>query len=184
MIIEPTEIFDVKIITPKKFGDHRGFFSETYNSETFQEGGINLSFCQDNHSFSQQLGTLRGLHFQKAPFAQDKLVRVSRGAIYDVAVDIRVGSPTYGKWVGRIISAELWNQILVPKGFAHGFLVLSESAKVCYKVDNFYNPDAECGLNYNDPLLNIDWKINSDLIIVNKKDTNYPLFNSKNHFGE
>ena len=94
MTIEPTEIFDVKIITPKKFGDHRGFFSETYNSEKFQEGGINLNFCQDNHSFSQQIGTLRGLHFQMAPFAQDKLVRVSRGAIYDVAVDIRVGSPT------------------------------------------------------------------------------------------
>ena len=108
MIIEPTEIFDVKIITPKKFGDHRGFFSETYNLEKFQEGGIDLSFCQDNHSFSQQIGTLRGLHFQMAPFAQDKLVRVSRGAIYDVAVDIRFGSPTYGKWVGRVISCLLY----------------------------------------------------------------------------
>ena len=173
MIIEPTEIFDVKIITPKKFGDHRGFFSETYNSEKFQEGGINLSFCQDNHSFSQQLGTLRGLHFQKAPFAQDKLVRVSRGAIYDVAVDIRVGSPTYGKWVGRIISAELWNQILVPKGFAHGFCVLSDWADLHYKVSEAYDPGDEGGLLWRDENIGIQWPIDNP--IISYRDDSYPL---------
>ena len=171
MIIEPTEIFDVKIITPKKFGDHRGFFSETYNAEKFQEGGIDLNFCQDNHSFSQEIGTLRGLHFQMAPFAQDKLVRVSRGAIYDVAVDIRVGSPTYGKWVGRVISAELWNQILVPKGFAHGFLVLSKHAIVHYKVDNIYSKSHESGIKYNDPELNIHWSFDEKNIIISEKDS-------------
>jgi dTDP-4-dehydrorhamnose 3,5-epimerase len=182
VIIEPTEIFDVKIITPKKFGDHRGFFSETYNSEKFQEGGINLSFCQDNHSFSQQLGTLRGLHFQKAPFAQDKLVRVSRGAIYDVAVDIRVGSPTYGKWVGRIISAELWNQILVPKGFAHGFCTIESDTEVQYKVSAPYSLESEAGLAWNDPNLGIDWPLSANKPILSDKDKYYPNFQELPHY--
>ena len=170
MIIEPTEIFDVKIIMPEKYGDHRGFFSETYNSEKLNDGGIKLNFCQDNHSFSQQIGTLRGLHFQMAPFAQDKLVRVSRGAIYDVAVDIRVGSPTYGKWVGRVISAELWNQILVPKGFAHGFICLSEIVRVNYQVDNYYSLENEFGINPFDNDLKINWILKKNQIIISDRD--------------
>ena len=151
MIIEPTEIFDVKIITPEKYGDHRGFFSETYNSEKLNDGGIRLNFCQDNHSFSQQIGTLRGLHFQTDPFAQDKLVRVSRGAIYDVAVDIRTGSPTYGNWVGRVISAELLNQILVPKGFAHGFCTIESDTEVQYNVSAPSSRENEAGRAWDDP---------------------------------
>ena len=176
MIIEPTEIFDVKIITPEKYGDHRGFFSETYNSEKLNDGGIKLNFCQDNHSFSQQIGTLRGLHFQTAPFAQDKLVRVSRGAIYDVAVDIRTGSPTYGKWVGRVISAQLWNQILVPKGFAHGFCTIEPDTEVQYKVSAPYSLENEAGLAWDDPTLAIDWPMGDDKPTLSDKDKNYPNF--------
>ena len=171
------------ICEPTKHYDERGFFSETFRKDLLEDFiGYNINFCQENFSESK-FGVLRGLHFQKDPFAQSKLVSVTKGKILDVVVDLRKNSNYYGKNFCVELDDNKNKQLFIPKGFAHGFLVLSESAKVCYKVDNFYNPHAECGLNYNDPLLNIDWKINSDLIIVNKKDTNYPLFNSKNHFG-
>ena len=172
--IEPTKIYDVKIVWPDKFGDHRGFFSETFNSEKFKLSGLDLSFCQDNHSLSEKAGTLRGLHFQINPYAQGKLLRVTRGAIYDVAVDIRAGSPTFGEWVGYEISAKLWNQIFIPVGFAHGFCTLEDNTEVIYKVTAPYSPENERGLAWNDDELAIDWPIDNDAPILSEKDTSYP----------
>lgn len=172
--IEPTKIYDVKIVWPDKFGDHRGFFSETFNSEKFKLSGLDLSFCQDNHSLSEKAGTLRGLHFQINPHAQGKLLRVTRGAIYDVAVDIRAGSPTFGEWVGYEISAKLWNQIFIPVGFAHGFCTLEDNTEVIYKVTAPYSPENERGLAWNDDELAIDWPIDNDAPILSEKDTSYP----------
>ena len=174
MKIESSEIDDVKIVWPDKFGDHRGFFSETFNSEKFKMGGLDLSFCQDNHSLSEKAGTLRGLHFQINPHAQGKLLRVTRGAIYDVAVDIRAGSPTFGKWVGYEISAKLWNQIFIPVGFAHGFCTLEDNTEVMYKVTAPYSPENERGLAWNDDELAIDWPIDNESPILSEKDTSYP----------
>ena len=174
MKIEPTRIDDIKIIWPDKFGDHRGFFSETFNSEKFKRNGLDLSFCQDNHSLSEKAGTLRGLHFQINPCAQGKLLRVTRGAIYDVAVDIRAGSPTFGEWVGYEISAKLWNQIFIPVGFAHGFCTLEDNTEVMYKVTAPYSPENERGLAWNDDELAIDWPIDNNAPILSEKDTNYP----------
>lgn len=175
MQVEPLEISDVKIITPKKFGDHRGFFSETYNQGAFEAAGLDYTFVQDNHSFSAPKGTLRGLHFQTPPHGQDKLLRVIRGAIYDVAVDIRKGSPTYGKWVGRTISADEWNQILVPVGFAHGFCTVEENTEVLYKVTGKYAPECEGGLTWNDPDIGIDWPLDG-APILSAKDEAYTPF--------
>ena len=172
MKIEATNIDGVKIIWPDKFGDHRGFFSETFNSEKLKSSGLDLSFCQDNHSLSERAGTLRGLHFQIRPYAQDKLLRVARGAIYDVAVDIRVGSPDFGKWVGYEISAKLWNQILIPAGFAHGFCVLSDVAEFLYKVSEYYSAEKEKGIIWNDPDIGINWPISSP--ILSDKDEDNP----------
>ena len=172
--IEPTKIYDVKIVWPDKFGDHRGFFSETFNSEKFKLSGLDLSFCQDNHSLSEKAGTLRGLHFQINPYAQGKLLRVTRGAIYDVAVDIRAGSPTFGEWVGYEISAKLWNQIFIPVGFAHGFCTLEDNTEVMYKVTAPYSPENERGLAWNDDELAIDWPIDNNAPILSEKDTCYP----------
>jgi len=137
---------EVKIITPKKFGDHRGFFSETYNKNALAGVGIDFHFVQDNHSLSATKGTLRGLHCQIPPFGQDKLVRVVRGAIFDVAVDLRTGSPTFGQYVSTVISAEEWNQIFVPIGFAHGFCTIEPDTEVIYKVTNYWSPEHESGL--------------------------------------
>lgn len=169
------KIPEVKIIKPKKHGDYRGFFSETYNKQSLAEHGINLDFVQDNHSFSSQKGTLRGLHFQSPPFAQDKLVRVIRGSILDVAVDIRKNSPTYGQYVKAVISADAWNQILIPKGFAHGLLTLEENTELLYKVTGFYDQESDLGLAWNDPDLNINWDF-SDEIILSEKDKIQPAF--------
>jgi dTDP-4-dehydrorhamnose 3,5-epimerase len=166
----------VKIFKPKKFGDHRGFFSETYNKKTMSELGVNLDFIQDNHSLSADVGTLRGLHFQTEPFAQDKLVRVVRGKILDVAVDLRNGSPTYGEHVSAEVSATEWNQILVPVGFAHGFITLEPDTEVIYKVTNFYAPDCDKGVAWNDPDLHIDWGISEDEVILSDKDKMQPAF--------
>src|SRR3954471_6373326 len=155
-----TEIPDVKVLLPKKFGDARGFFSETYSRKLLQEcAGIDRDFVQDNHSLSAEAGVVRGLHYQLAPMAQDKLVRVVRGAILDVAVDIRKGSPTFGKHVSAVISAANWRQILVPIGFAHGFVTLEENTEVIYKVTNYYSPQHERGIRWNDPQLGIDWGV-------------------------
>lgn len=174
--VESTEIPEVKIISPAKFGDHRGFFSETYNAEKFSANGMDLVFCQDNHSFSAARGTLRGLHFQLPPFAQDKLVRVTKGAIYDVAVDIRHGSPSFGRWVGRVISAAAWNQILVPIGFAHGFCTIEPETEVQYKVTAPYAPDHERGIAWNDPDLAIDWPLDGAQPNLSGKDGENPGF--------
>jgi dTDP-4-dehydrorhamnose 3,5-epimerase len=172
--IVSTEIPDVKIVTPRKFGDHRGFFSEVFNARAFREAGIDLDFVQDNHSLSAAAGTLRGLHFQSAPFAQDKLVRVPRGKILDVAVDIRHSSPTYGRHVAVEISAENWRQLLVPIGFAHGFVTLEPETEVIYKVTNYYSAANDLGLAWDDPELGIKWPFPAEKIILSDKDRKHP----------
>jgi dTDP-4-dehydrorhamnose 3,5-epimerase len=165
----------VKLILAKKHGDHRGFFSEVYNRKSLRDTcGIDLEFVQDNHSLSAEKGVVRGLHYQVAPTAQDKLVRVVRGAILDVAVDIRRGSPTFGKHVAEIVSAEKWNQILVPIGFAHGFVTLEPNTEVLYKVTAPYSPRDERGIRWNDPALGIDWRIDPASAILSKRDTEHP----------
>jgi dTDP-4-dehydrorhamnose 3,5-epimerase len=172
--VEATAIADVKIITPKKFGDHRGFFSETYNRKAFQEAGLQLDFVQDNHSLSAEVGTLRGLHFQSHPFAQDKLVRVTRGRILDVAVDIRRSSPTFGQHVAVELSAENWRQLLIPVGFAHGLLTLEPNTEVLYKVTNIYSQPNDLGLAFDDPDLGIAWPVAADKVILSDKDRKHP----------
>ncbi|MGZ5965961.1 MAG: dTDP-4-dehydrorhamnose 3,5-epimerase, partial [Caulobacteraceae bacterium] len=147
--IRPLALPDVLLITPKKFGDERGFFSETYRKEALAAHGFDREFVQDNHSMSAKRGVLRGLHFQRPPHMQDKLLRVTRGAVYDVAVDIRIGSPTWGQWVGVELSADNWRQILVPAGFAHGFVTLTPDCEVLYKVTADYAPSSEGGLAWN-----------------------------------
>jgi len=170
------DIPDVKLIVPAKFGDDRGFFSETYNQQRFFDAGIDVKFVQDNHSLSCDIGVLRGLHYQKPPFAQDKLVRVLKGKILDVAVDIRKNSPTFGQHVMAELSAENWAQIFVPKGFAHGFVTLEENTEVTYKVSNLYSPEHEDGIIWNDPDLKINWKIASEKVQLSQKDIVLPTF--------
>jgi len=170
-----TGIEDLILIEPKIFGDSRGFFFESYNEKSFIAGGVNIKFVQDNQSRSSY-GVIRGLHFQKSPFAQTKLVRVVSGRILDVGVDLRKESPTYGKHYSVELSAENKRQLLIPKGFAHGFSVLSETADVLYKCDEFYHKESEGGIIYNDPTLNIDWKIPADKAIVSDKDLLQPTF--------
>ena len=165
---------DVKLLTPKKFGDDRGFFSETWSRKTFEANGLSASFVQDNHSLSRPVGVLRGLHFQTAPFAQDKLVRVLRGSILDVAVDIRRGSPTYGRHVSAVLSAENWSQLWVPKGFAHGFVTLEPDTEVAYKVTADYAPQCDKGLAWDDPALAIAWPVTAATVILSPKDTTHP----------
>ncbi|MAS03687.1 MAG: dTDP-4-dehydrorhamnose 3,5-epimerase [Ahrensia sp.] len=165
----------VKEIVPTKHGDDRGFFSETFNSRELAAAGLPVDFCQDNHSLSSAPGVLRGLHYQLPPRAQGKLVRVIRGAIFDVAVDIRKGSPNFGKWVGLEVSAERWNQIFVPKGFAHGFVTLTPDTEVIYKVTDFYSPEHDRGIRYDDPAIGIDWPVEAGDITLSQKDTVAPL---------
>ncbi|CAH1662328.1 dTDP-4-dehydrorhamnose 3,5-epimerase [Hyphomicrobiales bacterium] len=172
--VEETAIPAVKIVTPKKFGDHRGFFSETWSRKAFTDAGIDLDFVQDNQSLSAQVGTLRGLHFQSAPFAQDKLVRVTRGRILDVAVDIRASSPTFGRHVAVELSAENWRQLLVPVGFAHGFVTLEPDTEVLYKVTAPYAPENDHGLAFDDPALGIDWGSPADKLTLSDKDRKHP----------
>ncbi len=174
MEITALEIHEVKVLTPRKFGDHRGFFSETYNKKTLAAEGIEMDFVQDNHSLSAEVGTIRGLHFQTPPFAQDKLVRIAQGSVLDVAVDIRRGSPTYGKFVSAVISAEAWNQILVPVGFAHGLCTLEPDTVVIYKVSNYYAPDHDLGLLWNDPDIGIGWPVSEGEGKLSDKDRKQP----------
>ncbi len=174
MEVVNTAIPEVKVITPKKFGDHRGFFSETYKRRDWVEAGINLTFVQDNHSCSTAQGTLRGLHYQIPPMAQDKLVRVAHGAILDVAVDLRNGSPTFGRHVSEVISAENWKQLLVPVGFAHGYVTLEPDTEVLYKTTNFYSPEHNRGIIWNDPDLGIDWGIEEADAVLSEKDLALP----------
>jgi len=174
MLIEDTEIEGVKLISPRRFEDGRGFFSEVYNRRAFAEAGLDLEFVQDNHSFSTEVGTIRGLHFQTPPFAQDKLVRVARGAILDVAVDLRRGSRTFGKHVKAELSSGNWRQMFVPKGFAHGFVTLEPDTEVLYKVTNFYSPSHDAGLAFDDPELGIDWGVDLAQAKLSPKDRRHP----------
>lgn len=166
-----TEIPGVSILKPRVFRDSRGFFAETYHARKFVDLGVTVDFVQDNHSRSVR-GTLRGLHYQ-LQHPQAKLCRVIQGEVFDVAVDIRRGSPTFGKWVGVTLSAEEMNQIFIPAGFAHGFVVLSETAEFLYKCSDFYDPASEAGIAWNDPDLRIDWPVTEPLL--SKKDADYPL---------
>lgn len=172
--VEETAIPAVKIVTPKKFGDHRGFFSETWSRKTFADAGIDLDFVQDNQSLSGPVGTLRGLHFQSPPFAQDKLIRVTRGRILDIAVDIRASSATFGKHVAVELSAENWKQLLVPIGFAHGFVTLEPDTEVIYKVTALYAPENDHGLAFDDPALGIDWRLPLSGLTLSDKDRKHP----------
>jgi dTDP-4-dehydrorhamnose 3,5-epimerase len=172
--IEDTEIDGVKMITPTRHGDHRGFFSEVYNAKTFEKGGLDFTFVQDNHSVSAEVGTIRGLHFQSPPFAQDKLIRVARGRILDVAVDIRRSSKTFGRHVAVELSRENWRQLLVPIGFAHGFCTLEPDTEVLYKVTNFYSAANDFGLAFDDPALGIDWGLDPARATLSDKDRRHP----------
>ena len=162
-----TPIKDLVVIEPRVFGDERGYFYEAYNKNTFHELGLDYDFVQDNQSFSKK-GVLRGLHFQKK-YPQAKLVRVIEGEVFDVAVDLRKDSPTYGKWYGVVLSGENKKMFMIPRGFAHGFLVLSETAIFSYKCDDFYHPNDEGGIIYNDPTIGVEWpKIDCDIVLSGK----------------
>lgn len=174
MQFEDTAIPDVKIVTPKKHGDARGFFSEVYKQSDWKAAGLDLVFVQDNHSYSAPIGTLRGLHFQTEPFAQDKLVRVTRGRILDVAVDIRRSSPTFGKHVAVELSPENWRQLLVPIGFAHGFVTLQPDTEVLYKVTALYSAPNDRGLAWDDPDLGIAWPTPPGGPLLSEKDKKWP----------
>lgn len=174
MEIETLAIPDVKLIRPKRFGDARGFFSEVYSRASLAAVGITTEFVQDNHSRSATVGTIRGLHFQTAPFGQDKLVRVTKGRILDVAVDLRRSSPTYGQHVSAELSAENWTQILVPVGFAHGFCTLEPDTEVLYKVSNVYAPANDGGVIWNDPDLGIEWPVSAAAAVLSDKDAKLP----------
>lgn len=165
---------EVILVTPAKFGDDRGFFSETYNAQAFRAAGINATFVQDNQSLSRQKGVVRGLHFQKPPHAQGKLVRVVRGRILDVAVDIRVGSPTFGRHVSAELSADNWQQLWVPAGFAHAFCTLEADTEVVYKVTDYYAPECDAGILWNDPDLAIDWPVDAADAVLSAKDAVLP----------
>jgi dTDP-4-dehydrorhamnose 3,5-epimerase len=174
MLVEDATIPGIKIVTPKKHGDVRGFFSEVYNRTAFEGVGLHFGFVQDNHSLSAAVGTLRGLHFQTPPFAQDKLIRVSRGRILDVAVDIRRSSPTFGKYVAIELSAENWRQLLVPIGFAHGFVTLDPETEVLYKTTAVYSADNDRGIAWDDPDIGITWPLPPAGPILSDKDRRWP----------
>jgi len=171
----PLELPGVIEVTPRKFGDERGFFSEVYNEYNYRAGGISENWVQDNHSVSAAAGTLRGLHYQLPPFAQAKLVRVTSGRVFDVAVDIRKGSPTYGQWTGLELSAEKWNQLYVPAGFAHGFMTLEPGTAFLYKVSGKYSAEHDRSIRYDDPEIAIDWPLEGVELTLSDKDRTAPL---------
>lgn len=175
MQIEQTPLPGVVILKPRRFGDERGFFSEVYNKRAAAEAGIDVEFVQDNHSLSRDVGVVRGLHFQSPPHAQAKLVRAGAGRVFDVAVDIRRGSPTYGRWTGVELSAEDGNQLFVPAGFLHGFSVLEPNSELLYKCSDFYAPDCDGAVRFDDPDLDIDWRIEMSDAILSQKDARAPL---------
>lgn len=172
--IRSLELDGVVEIRPPRFGDERGFFSEVWHEVRWAEVGVTARFVQDNHSFSKARGVLRGLHYQLPPAAQDKLVRVTRGSVFDVAVDIRRESPTFGCWAGLVLSASEWNQLFVPKGFAHGFVTLEEDCEVLYKVSAPFAPDLDRAIRFDDPDIAIDWPVGVDALILSDKDRNAP----------
>ena len=176
----------ILLITPPRFGDQRGFFAETYSRQKYVEMGVDVEFVQDNHSLSRDVGTLRGLHFQAPPHAQGKLVRCGRGAFFDVAVDIRRGSPTYGQWEGYELSAENGHQLYVPIGFAHGFVTLEPHSEIVYKCSDYYTPEAEGTLRWDDPDIGIEWPLQGNPIL-SARDALVPSlesFESPFIFGE
>jgi dTDP-4-dehydrorhamnose 3,5-epimerase len=172
--IRPTRLSDVLEIRPQRLSDERGFFSEVWNAQAWSDAGLQLDFVQDNHSLSCERGVLRGLHYQLPPCAQDKLIRVSRGSIFDVAVDIRKSSPTFGKWVSIVLSAAEWNQLLVPAGFAHGFLTIEADTEVQYKVTSPYSPEHDRAIRWDDPEIGIDWPVNAAQLTLSSKDRSAP----------
>jgi dTDP-4-dehydrorhamnose 3,5-epimerase len=172
--IRTLNIAQVKLVVPEIHRDARGFLSETYSRRGFGAAGIAADFVQDNHSLSADVGTLRGLHFQAPPHAQGKLVRVTKGSVYDVAVDIRVGSPTFGRHVGAVLSAENWTQMWIPAGFAHGFCTLEPNTEVIYKVTDYYHPECDRGLKWNDDTFDIEWPVDSDKIRLSERDRGHP----------
>ena len=179
-LFKETSIEGVYVIEPKKYGDNRGYFMETYKKADFDEAGLVYDFVQDNQSKSKK-GVLRGLHFQKA-YPQAKLVRCIEGKVFDVAVDLRRGSPTYGKWEGVILDAEKGNQFMIPRGFAHGFVVLTETATFCYKCDELYHPEDEGGIMWNDPDIGIAWPYDDEPLLSEKDKLHLPLRESKIEF--
>jgi dTDP-4-dehydrorhamnose 3,5-epimerase len=174
MNIREFKISDVKLIVPKRFNDVRGYFSETWSDRLFREQIANVAFVQDNQSLSARKGTLRGLHFQKPPFAQGKLVRVLSGSIFEVAVDIRQGSPTYRRHIAVKLSASDGAQLWVPPGFIHGFCTLEDKTEVLYKVTSYYSPSHDAGVLWNDETLAIDWPVNTDSVVLSEKDSQHP----------
>lgn len=183
MLLEATKIPDVKLLRTRRFHDARGFFAETFSRRALANCGIDCEFVQDNHSFSGPRGVVRGLHFQVPPFAQAKLVRVVRGAILDIAVDLRVGSPSYGRHVAQVIREEDWAQLFIPAGFAHGFCTLVPETEVLYKVSAYYSPQHDRGIRWDDPRLGIDWPIAAHEAIVSDKDRALPpLAETRSHF--
>ncbi len=176
MRIKRTSIPDVRIITPARFGDERGFFSESWNFRRMSEEDLDIRFVQDNHSFSVTEGTVRGLHYQSPPHAQAKLVRCGRGRLFDVAVDIRRGSPTYGKWVGVELSFENGKQLLIPEGFLHGFVTREPDTEIVYKCSDYYAPECDGAVRYDDPSIGIDWKLGNIAPTLSEKDAAAPSF--------
>jgi dTDP-4-dehydrorhamnose 3,5-epimerase len=174
LAVQPLAIPEIKLVHPPMIRDERGFFSETYSRRTMAEANIDAEFVQDNHSLSRARGVLRGLHYQLAPHAQGKLVRVVRGAIFDVAVDLRQGSPTFGQHVSAVLSAANWLQLWVPAGFAHGFCTLEPDTEVFYKVTAFYAPDCDRGIAFDDPDLAIEWPVSPSEAILSDKDKRHP----------
>jgi dTDP-4-dehydrorhamnose 3,5-epimerase len=170
MECKPLDLPGAMVLRPRRFSDARGYFTETYNEKTFSAAGITAKFVQDNQSYSARRGTIRGLHFQLPPAAQSKLVRVLQGSVYDVAIDLRMGSPAYGRWQGETLTASGGEQLFVPRGFAHAFCTLEPDTVVAYKVDEFYAPSCDSGLIWNDPTLAIKWPVAPDEVVLSDKD--------------
>ena len=175
MIISETRLAGVKRITPARHGDGRGFFSESYSRARLAELGIGLEFVQDNHSMSHEAGTVRGLHFQAPPHAQAKLVRCGRGRLFDVAVDIRLGSPGYGQWIGEELSFENGKQLFIPAGFLHGFVTLEPDTEVIYKCSDYYAPECDGAVRFDDPDIGVNWRIKPEAVILSDKDAAAPF---------
>ncbi|MFW6201065.1 MAG: dTDP-4-dehydrorhamnose 3,5-epimerase [Gemmatimonadota bacterium] len=165
---------DVKALVPKRYGDERGFLSEVWHRRALEEAGLDFEPVQENHSVSERAGTVRGLHFQAPPHAQAKLVRVVRGAAFDVAVDLRRGSPSYGRHAAVVLSADAWNQIYIPEGFAHGFCTLEPRTELVYKLSGYYSPESEGGLLWNDPAVGIEWPVDPERAVLSDKDRGWP----------
>ena len=174
LTVTETALPGVLLLEPRRFGDHRGFFCESWNKARMAEHGIDIEFVQDNHSLSKEVGTVRGLHFQSPPHAQAKLVRCGRGALFDVAVDIRRGSPTYGKWIGCELSFDNGKQLLIPTGFLHGFATLTPETEIIYKCSDYYAPECDAAIRFDDPDIGIDWGLDGEPVLSDK-DAAAPL---------